>query len=136
MYQGYFFRKIPDINASFAPKYVHLQGWPLKFFEDVKIFQPKHWNTMQEQTQVNKQKTFAFEQYWQTNQRMMNVHKKQFRSFEISGEEISFQIMIFYFQFWMFLLLALKSITQGKWCKRPSDPLSLLEYHFTLRQRL
>ena len=42
MYQGYFFRKIPDINASFAPKYVHLQGWPLKFFQDVKIFQPKH----------------------------------------------------------------------------------------------
>ena len=54
-----------------------------------------------------------FEQYRQTNQRMMNVRKKQFKSFEISGEEISFQIMSFCFQFWMLLLLALKSITQS-----------------------
>ena len=59
MYQGYFFRKIPAINASFAPKYVHLQGWPLKFRQEVKIFQPKYWNAMQEQTQVNK-KRFVF----------------------------------------------------------------------------
>ena len=42
MYQGYFFRKIPAINASFAPKYAHLQGWPLKFGQDVKIFPPKY----------------------------------------------------------------------------------------------
>ena len=41
---------------------------------------------MQEQTQVNK-KRFVFEQYMQTNQRMMNVREKQFKSFEISGEE-------------------------------------------------
>ena len=112
MYQGYFFRKIPAINTSFAPKYAHLQGWPLKFLQDVKIFQPKYWNAMQEQTQVNK-KRFVFEQYRQTNQRMMNVRKKQFKSFEISGEEISFQIMSFYFQFWKLLLLALKSINEG-----------------------
>ena len=26
-----FFRKTPDINASFAPKYMHLQGWNMKF---------------------------------------------------------------------------------------------------------
>ena len=44
---------------------------------------------------------------------MMNVRKQQFKSFEISAEEISFQIMSFCFQFWMLLLLALKSITQG-----------------------
>ena len=44
---------------------------------------------------------------------MMNVSKKQFKSFEISGEEVSFQIMSFHFQFWMLLLLALKSITQS-----------------------
>ena len=44
---------------------------------------------------------------------MMNVGEKQFKSFEISGEEISFQIVSFYFQFWILLLLALKSITQG-----------------------
>ena len=43
----------------------------------------------------------------------MNVCKKQLKIFEISGEEISFQIMSFYFQFWKFLLLALTSITQG-----------------------
>ena len=53
---------------------------------------------MQEQTQVNK-KRFMFEQYRQTNQRMMNVRKKQFKSFEISAEEISFQIMSRCFQF-------------------------------------
>ena len=55
---------------------------------------------MQEQTQVN-QKRFVFERYRQTNQRMLNVRKKkQFKkSFEISVEEISFQIMSFYFQF-------------------------------------
>ena len=44
---------------------------------------------------------------------MMNVRKKQFKSFEILREEISFQIMSFYFQFWKLLLLALKSINEG-----------------------
>ena len=34
-----------------------------------------------------------FEQYRQTNQRMMNVRKKQFKSFKISGEDISFHVM-------------------------------------------
>ena len=54
---------------------------------------------MQEQTQVNKKKRFVYEQHIQTNQRMMNVPKKQFKDFEISGEEMSFQIINFYFQF-------------------------------------
>ena len=36
-------------------------------------------------TKVNK-KRVLFEQYRQTNQRMMNVRKKQFKRFEISGE--------------------------------------------------
>ena len=31
MHRGYFFRKIPAINATFAPKYMHLQDWSLKF---------------------------------------------------------------------------------------------------------
>ena len=53
---------------------------------------------MQEQTQVNK-KRFVFEQHRQTNQKMMNVRKKQFKSFGILVEEISFQIMSFCFQF-------------------------------------
>ena len=44
-------------------------------------------------------KRFAFEQYRQTNQKMMNVRKKQFKSFGILVEEISFQIMSFCFQF-------------------------------------
>ena len=34
--QGYFFRKIPAISASFAPKYVHLQGWSPKFGQNCK----------------------------------------------------------------------------------------------------
>ena len=106
MHQGYVFRKIPAINASFTPKYVHLQGWPLKFLQDVKISQQKYWNVMQELKLTKKR--FVFEQDRQTN-----IYKKQFKRFEISGEKISFQIMSFYFQFWMILLLALKSITQG-----------------------
>ena len=53
---------------------------------------------MEEQIQVNKKKRFVFEQYRQTNQRMMNVRKKKFKSFKFSREEISFQIMSFYFQ--------------------------------------
>ena len=32
---------IPAITASFAPKYVHLQGWRLKFGQNVKLFQSK-----------------------------------------------------------------------------------------------
>ena len=31
LYQGYFFRKIPAINASFAPNLMHLQGWFRRF---------------------------------------------------------------------------------------------------------
>ena len=37
IHQGYFFRKIPAINASFAPKSVlHLHGWSLKFRQNCK----------------------------------------------------------------------------------------------------
>ena len=37
IYQGYFYRKIPAINASFAPKSVlHLHGWSLKFGQNCK----------------------------------------------------------------------------------------------------
>ena len=50
-------------------------------------------------TQVNKNEKFVFEQCRQTSQRMMNVRKQQFGSFEVSGEEKSFQIMSFCFQF-------------------------------------
>ena len=53
IHQGYFFRKIPAVNAS-APKYVHLQDWSLKIRHNIKMFRPKYWNIMQEQTQVNK----------------------------------------------------------------------------------
>ena len=49
---------------------------------------------MQEQTQVNKI-IFVFEQYRETSQGMTNARKKQFKSCEISGKEISFQIMSF-----------------------------------------
>ena len=46
-----------------------------------------------------RKKRFVFEKCRQTSQKMINVRKKQFKSFEISGEEISFQIMSFCFQF-------------------------------------
>ena len=42
MYQGYFFRKIPALNAGFAPKGVHLQDWSLKLGQNIKMFQPKY----------------------------------------------------------------------------------------------
>ena len=44
--QGYFFRKIPAISASFAPKYVHLQGWSPKFGQNCKDVPTKilKWN--------------------------------------------------------------------------------------------
>ena len=35
-------------------------------------------------------KRFVFEQYRQTNQRMMNASKNQIKSFEMSAEEVSF----------------------------------------------
>ena len=66
---------------------------------------------MQEQTQVDK-KRFVFEQYRKTSQKTINVRKKQFESFETSAKEMSFQIISFCFQFWMVLLLPLKSITR------------------------
>ena len=38
-HQGYFFRNIQSINASFGPKYVHLQGWFLKTGQTIKMCQ-------------------------------------------------------------------------------------------------
>ena len=54
MHQEYFFRKIPAINACFASKDVHLWGCFGSLGQNIKIFQPKYSNVMQEQTQVNK----------------------------------------------------------------------------------
>ena len=53
-HQAYFSERYPAMNSSFAPKYVHLQGCSLKFGQNIKMFQPKYWNEMQEQTQVVK----------------------------------------------------------------------------------
>ena len=36
MQKIYFFKKIPAINASFAPKYVHLRGWSLESRKNIK----------------------------------------------------------------------------------------------------
>ena len=57
------------------------------------MFQPKYRKAMEEQTQVNK-KRFVFEHYRQTRQRMMNVRKKQFESFEISADEIGYHFRL------------------------------------------
>ena len=56
MHQGYFFRKIPATNANFAPKYVNLQGWPLEFGQDVKIFQPKIEKQCKNKLKITKKK--------------------------------------------------------------------------------
>ena len=50
-HQAYFFRKIPAIYVSYVP------SWSLKFWQNVKMFQLKQRNVMQEQSkqpQVNK----------------------------------------------------------------------------------
>ena len=41
-------------------------------------------------TKKKEKKIFVLEQYRQTSQRMMSVSKKQFKSFEISAEDIGF----------------------------------------------
>ena len=53
---------------------------------------------MQEQTQINITYKIVCEQYRKTSQKKKNVSKQQFKNFEISAEEISFQIMSFCFQ--------------------------------------
>ena len=55
----------------------------------------------------------------------MNVHKQQLKN---RAEEISFQIMSFYFQFCMVLLLSLKSVTK---CYNINDAkdLQILYHH-------
>ena len=37
-----FSRKIPDIDASFAPNDEDIQGWSLKFEQNIKTFQLKY----------------------------------------------------------------------------------------------
>ena len=54
---------------------------------------------MQKQTQFNRTLIFVCEQYRPISQRKMNIRIQQFKNFEISAEEISFQIMSFCFQF-------------------------------------
>ena len=55
----------------------------------VKMCKPKYWNAMWTKLKLIK-KRFVFEQYRQTNQRMMNASKNQIKSFETSAEEESF----------------------------------------------
>ena len=42
IHQRHSFRKITAINASLASKYRHLQGWPLKFGQNIKMVKPKY----------------------------------------------------------------------------------------------
>ena len=57
IYQGYFYRKIPAINASFAPKSVlHLHGWSLKFGQNCKDVGNKILKCDVNKAQVNKKK--------------------------------------------------------------------------------
>ena len=70
------------------------------------MFQPKYWNVMQEQTKLK--------DLWKiASQRKMNVRKQQLKNFEISAEEISFQIM-------SFLLSIMNTFTVGteKYCPK------------------
>ena len=135
--QGYFFRKIPAINASFAPKYLPPQGWSLKFGQNIKMFQPKYWNVMQEDAQVNKAERFMFEQYRQTSKRKINVRNVS------KSKALEFQRKRYHFRLWVFAFNSkclycwhwrvLQKVLQCKWCKRLSDPLLRLQYHFALR---
>ena len=59
---------------------------------------------------------------------MMNVRKRQFKSFEILAEEASFPIMSFWFQFWRFLMLVLKTPK----CNNVNDAKDLqILYHYS-----
>ena len=106
------FQKDFSYKCQFCTKVCHLQGWSLKFQQNVRCSNQSIERRCENKLKITKVR-FVFEQYRQTSQRMMNVRKKQFKSFEISAEKISFQIMSSCFQFWILLLLALKSITQG-----------------------
>ena len=91
IHQGYFFTKVPTINSNFAPKHVHLQGSSLRLGQNCKDVPTKILKRNVNKTQFSKRKKrFAFEQQRQTSQRKMNARKKQFKSFEISAEEMSF----------------------------------------------
>ena len=127
IHQGYFFRKIPTINSSFAPKYVQCQGWSLNFGHNINIFQLKRWNVMQEQTQYSTDK-IAKERwmYVNSNSKALKFQRKKYR----------FRLWVFTFSYecfycWNWRVLPKK--LQCKWYIRPSDPLSRLQYHFTLR---
>ena len=80
IYQGYFYRKIPAINASFAPKSVlHLHGWSLKFGQNCKDVGIKILKCDVNRAQVNNnKKDLCLNSTDKTSQRMMNAGKKQF----------------------------------------------------------
>ena len=92
------------------------------------IVKPKYWNTMLTKFKLTK-KRFVFEQYRQTNQRMINAHKKQFKAFK-------FQRKRYHYEFLLSILNAFTVGINGYYprCnnvndeKKPSDPLSLLLY--------
>ena len=83
---------------------------------------------MQKKLNLTK-KIFVFEQYKQTSQRMMNVRKKQFKSFEISAEETG---IISYYKFLLSILNAFTAGTEEYYprCRDVYDPKGLqILYH-------
>ena len=88
IHQGYFFRKDSGYKCQFYIKIGAPSGRSLKFGQNIET--------------------------WCKNKDLcLNSTDKQLKRSEISAEEISFQIMSFCFQFWMLLLLTLKSISEN-----------------------
>ena len=95
IHQGYFFRKISAINGSFGPKYLYFHGWSLKLGQNIKKFwQPKYWNVMQEQTQVNKSKDLCLKITDKLpKERLMYVNS--------NSTTLKFQRKRYYFRLWV-----------------------------------
>ena len=60
IYQGYLFIKSPLLNTSFAPKYVHLQGWSLKFGQNITMFQQIFETPYKNKLKLTKRKNLCF----------------------------------------------------------------------------
>ena len=97
------FQKDSSFKCRFCTKGRASSRLVSEAWANIKMFQPKYWNFMQEQDQVNRILRFVSERYRKTDQRKINIRKQQFNI--ISGYD-------FCFQFWMLLLLALKRVTQ------------------------
>ena len=116
-------RDFHGINASFASKYVHIQGWSLKFRQNIKMKYlmcqvrnaKTYWRVMQNQTQVNKLKDLCFKKGWMYVIAILKL-------WNFSGRDIISD--------YEFLLSTLHAFTVGTKCYKMNDTKNLqILYH-------